>query len=259
MSPLRHVSLRLPTLGRVTRPEQTEFELKSVCRLARDVAEFTEHDVALSPEDPPDVIASGIGVEVTEFHRTRGDLELIPIEKEQVRVTQAAWEHYKRSGGVPQHVSIRFVEKPLPRRGRSLIARGLADVALDRMTRAASKLRLRGQELPGDLSTHVRWIHMERPGGDWNCLGGGSVEGDWAAIEPRVRTKEDDLSSWPASVARRWLLVVAPAVERVDGMDSMLFSSMFPHAGALPATQTESRFERVYFLDVMTDQVTRVT
>lgn len=242
----------------MTRPEQTEDELNAVRSLARHVPELAGRPCQPG-SNPPDVIVGDIGIEVREFHRARGARSVIAIEKEHARVTQAAWDAYKRRGGQRQHVSVRFRDAPLPKEKLEEIAEQLAGEVLQRQVGSSSSTRLRGDELPRLLSSCIQRINMARPGDGWDCIGGGSVENSWDAVEEMVREKETDLPSWPADVKRRWLLVVAPATEDVDGRGTLLSSSMFPHAAVLPPPTLRTRFDRAYFMDVLTDQVTRLT
>jgi hypothetical protein len=67
------------------------------------------------------------------------------------------------------------------------------------------------------------------------------------------------LPNWPAWAKRRWLLITAAGCDVVDGEETPLFSAMFPQLHMMPTADIRSQFDRVYFLDLTTDKVVRLS
>lgn len=239
----------------MTPSEQSRREVDHVLHLARHVQELCGSDPTAYRPDPPDVrVSQDLGIEVVGFHRQRGGRPLAAIERARELVTEMAQAAYEASNRSPISVHIHFNDGPLPQRELPLLAEQVAGAAA-----LAAGLGRRHQISRGDLpepaaghilSIVARPCSLRRP---WDCLSGGSVETSWAPVEELVRKKEAQLDRWPTWATRRWLLVVAGGADVVRGVPRLRFSAMYPQTDLMPPPRIASSFDRVYFLDVLTD------
>ena len=249
----------------MTRADQRQRELRLVKALIRHEPELSGLLLASVDDDPPDVRAGeDIGIEVAEYHRRRTSragrrAHQVAIEKAREEVTLTAKELYEAGRNRPLYVHIHYRDGVLPVSQAALLAEQLCEAVRSAASAAKLPCDIRGDRLPTPSSTCVDRIHVSTVGRGWVCLSGGSVENTWDHIEELMRGKENDLPRWPIWAKRRWLLVVAPAIERVKGLETLLFSSMLPQLGILPPPELGSDFDRVRVLDVATGVARQIT
>ena len=245
----------------MTRWSQKKRELRFVQQLAAHVGDLAGLRLAVAEYDPPDVSAGAeIGIEVTEFLRRRGGAPRVPVEKAREEITRRAQHLYEERGGRRLHVHVYFRDGPLPMHESGTLAEQIARAVFEQTARAAPSGEVHGDQLQAPASACVNWIslHDDGHGGGWECLSGGSVESRWDEVEKLAKKKEADLPRWPASAKHRWLLIVASGTQLMSGQETLLFSSMFPQLDLMPAPTLRSAFDRIYFLDVVTDKVVRL-
>lgn len=246
----------------MTRQSQKDEELRHARQWAVHVPELSALPIVASHAEPPDVrVGDRIGIEITRYLRNgspRDEPAAVALEIMQNQVTRLAEAQYQSLGGAPVGVSVFFATAPIPRSERRGLATSLAEAVRALRLEPGVQGRIEPSQLPAPAARFVRGVSVHGRGAGWDCGSGFLVDDSWDGVIARVRDKEGDLGDWPAWATERWCLVVAPGEVHAPGGPALVSAGILPQPDHLPDVDLETPFDRVYFLDALTDYVRRL-
>jgi hypothetical protein len=221
-------------------------------------------DSVISDCEAPDFICvyggQCLGIEVTELLRTSYDAgresDQRAYEAERIMVKKLASQRYLKKGGLPVHVGIKFNEKPITRKDRSIVADWLAELVFanqpsvnepfswecERCTYGSYPAQISSVDvyrLDNGVINH--WPH--------NCsafVTAGAME----AVTASIASKEAKLQEYMHWCEACWLLLVADPVTRGS-------VSLFDWSEC-KSLVFKTCFERVFLRDTLEDAITEL-